>query len=152
MLPPDAIPDSEKFVSLKRVAMLSGLSDAEIWELARAGKWSRVPRATNIVKEDEPGTSFFFVAKGEVKIVRGGRLINMVSAGEFFGDMAYIWGGELPRHATADAMTDLLMAEFELAAMEKMSIGAQLQLTRADAQRGRPPGDGEPAPGERALT
>ncbi len=131
VLPPDAIPDSEKFVSLKRVPILSALSDAEIWELARAGKWSRVPRATNIVKENEPGTSFFFAAKGEVKIVRGGRLINMVGAGEFFGDMAYIWGGELPRHATADAMTDLLIAEFELAAMEKVSTGGQLHLTRA---------------------
>jgi hypothetical protein len=131
VLPPDAIPDSEKFVSLKKVAILSALSDAEIWELARAGKWSRVPRATNIVKENELGTSFFFAAKGEVKIVRGGRLINMVGAGEFFGDMAYIWGGELPRHATADAMTDLLMAEFEVAAMEKMSTAGQLHLTRA---------------------
>jgi len=131
VLPPDAIPDSEKFVSLKRVAILSALSDAEIWELARAGKWSRVPRATNIVKENEPGTSFFFAAKGEVKIVRGGRLINMVGGGEFFGDMAYIWGGELPRHATADAMSDLLMAEFEVAAMENMSTAGQLHLTRA---------------------
>ena len=131
VLPPDAIPDSEKFVSLKHVAILSALSDAEIWELARAGKWSRVPRATNIVKENELGTSFFFAAKGEVKIVRGGRLINMVGAGEFFGDMAYIWGGELPRHATADAMTDLLLAEFEVAAMEKMSTAGQLHLTRA---------------------
>ncbi|MEO8143848.1 MAG: serine/threonine-protein kinase [Betaproteobacteria bacterium] len=134
VLPPDAIPDSEKFVSLKRVAILSALSDAEIWELARAGKWSRVPRAANIVRENEPGTSFFFAAKGEVKIVRGGRLINMVNAGEFFGDMAYIWGGELPRHATADAMTDLLLAEFELAAMEKMSTAGQLHLTRALAR------------------
>ncbi|MEK6244982.1 MAG: serine/threonine-protein kinase [Pseudomonadota bacterium] len=131
VLPPDAIPDSEKFVTLKRVPMLSGLSDAEIWELAQAGKWSRVPRATNIVREGEPGNSFFFIAKGEAKIVRGGRLINMVNAGEFFGDMAYIWGGEMPRHATADAMTDLLLAEFERTAMEKMSTSAQLHLTRA---------------------
>ena len=131
VLPPDAIPDSEKFVSLKRVPMLSGLSDAEIWELAQAGKWSRVEKANNIVREGEPGNSFFFLAKGEVKIVRGGRLINMVTAGECFGDMAYIWGGELPRHATADAMTDLLLAEFERTAIEKMSTSAQLHLTRA---------------------
>ena len=131
VLPPDAIPDSQKFVALKRVPMLANLSDAEIWELARAGKWSRVPRATNIVREGEQGTGFFFAAKGEVKIVRGGRLINMVNSGEFFGEMAYIWGGELPRHATADAMTDLLLAEFAVAEMDKMSTGAQLHLTRA---------------------
>jgi CRP-like cAMP-binding protein len=45
--------------------------------------------------------------------------------------MAYIWGGESPRQATADAMTDLLLAEFEPPAIEKMSAGAQLHLTRA---------------------
>ena len=50
VLPPNAIPDSEKFVALKRVAMLSALSDAEIWELARAGKWSRLERAKNIAQ------------------------------------------------------------------------------------------------------
>ena len=131
VLPPGAIPDSEKFVALKRVAMLSGLSDAEIWEMARAGKWSRVERAKNIVREGEPGQSFFFAAKGEVKIVRQNRLLNMVNAGEFFGEMSYVWGGELSRHATADAMTDLLLAEFEPAAVAEMSLGAQLQLVKA---------------------
>ena len=131
VLPPGAIPDSEKFVALKRVPMLSGLSDAEIWELARAGRWVRVEKAKNITREGEPGQSFFFVAKGDVKIHRQGRLLNMVGAGEFFGEMAYIWTGELPRHATADALTDLLMAEFASDAVQQMSAGAQLQLTRS---------------------
>jgi serine/threonine protein kinase len=131
VLPPGAIPDSEKFVTLKRVPMLSGLSDAEIWEIARYGKWSRVPRAQNIVKEGEAGDSFFFVAKGEVKIVRQNRLINMVNAGEFFGEMAYIWGDEQPRHATADAMTDLLLCEFDAAKVAQMGLAAQLQLVKA---------------------
>jgi serine/threonine protein kinase len=131
VLPPGTIPDSEKFVALKRVPMLSGLSDAEVWELARAGKWARLERAKNIVKEGEPGQSFFFSAKGDVKVHRQGRLLNMVGSGEFFGEMAYIWGGEQPRHATADAMSDLLLAEFTSEAIQGMSAGAQLQLTRA---------------------
>ena len=131
VLPPGTIPDSEKFVALKRVPMLSGLSDAELWELSRAGQWSRLERAKNIVKEGEPGQSFFFAAKGDVKIHRQGRLLNMVGSGEFFGEMSYIWSGEQPRHATADAMTDLLLAEFTTDAVQKMSAGAQLQLTRA---------------------
>jgi len=131
VLPPDAIPDSEKFVALKRVPMLSSLSDAEIWELARYAKWSRVEKAKNIVRENEEGQSFFFVAKGQVKVHRQGRLLNMVNPGECFGEMAYIWGGEQPRHATADAMTDLLLAEFEPASASQMGMGSQLQLTRA---------------------
>jgi len=44
--------------------------------------------------------------------------------------MAYIRGGELPRHATVESMTSLLLAEFEPGALAQMSVGAQLQLTR----------------------
>jgi eukaryotic-like serine/threonine-protein kinase len=130
VLPPGAIPDSEKYVVLKAVPMLSMLSDAEIWELARAGKWTRMPKGRPIVREKEKGTSFFFLARGESKVTRQGRLLNMVSGGEFFGEMAYIAGGEA-RHATVESHTELLLAEFLPEALDKMSLGAQLQLTRA---------------------
>ena len=124
------IADSEKYVVLKSVPMLALLSDAEIWELARAGRWVRVDKARAIVREKERGTSFFFLARGEAKVTLGGRLLNMVGAGEFFGEMAYIAGGEA-RHATVESHTEALLAEFQPGALEKMSLGAQLQLTRA---------------------
>ena len=131
VLPANAIPDTERYVALKTVEMLANLADAEIWELVKAGKWSRVDKARMIVRENQDGMSFFFLAEGEVKVTRGGRLLNVVNRGECFGEMAYIWGGELPRHATVESMTKLLLAEFDPAALAKMSCGAQLQLTRA---------------------
>jgi eukaryotic-like serine/threonine-protein kinase len=131
VLPTGSIPDSEKYVSLKSVPMLSTLADSEIWELARAGRWRRVPKGKLIVEEDVKGHSFFFLAKGDAKVTKKKKLLNMVNGGECFGEMAYIGGGEQPRHATVEAMTELLLAEFEPASLEKMSMGAQLQLTRA---------------------
>ena len=130
VLPEGAIPDSEKYVVLKSVPMLGLLSDAEIWELARAGKWTRREKTRTIVREKERGSTFYFLAHGEAKVTRGGRLLNMVGAGEFFGEMAYIAGGEA-RHATVESHTDCLLAEFEPEALAQMSLGAQLQLTRA---------------------
>jgi serine/threonine protein kinase len=130
VLPAGSIPDSERFVALKAVPMLSTLADSELWELARAGKWKRIEKGKQIVKEKEKGTSFFFLGKGEAKVTKGPRLLNMVSAGEFIGEMAYIAGGEA-RHATVESHTELLLAEFEPAALDKMTLGAQLQLTRA---------------------
>jgi CRP-like cAMP-binding protein len=130
-LPAGAIPDSERYVALKSVPMLASLADSELWELARAGKWSRLPKGRTIVKENARGSSFFFLAKGEGKVTRQGRLLNMVNAGECFGEMAWITGGEQPRHATVESSTDVLLAEFEPAALDKMSLGAQLQLTRS---------------------
>ena len=130
LLPTDAIPDSEKYVALKGVPMLSMLSDAEIWELARAGRWTRMAKNRAIVREKEKGTSFYFLAQGDAKVTRQGRLLNMIGGKEFFGEMAYIAGGEA-RHATVESHSELLLAEFHPEALDKMSLGAQLQLTRA---------------------
>jgi serine/threonine protein kinase len=134
VLPPDAISDSEKYVALKKVEVLSTLSDAELWELVRAGRWSRAAKNKVIVKEDEPGKSLFFLAQGEVKVTKGGRLLNVVNPVEYFGEMAYMWGGAMPRHATVESMTDLLLAEYEPGALDAMSTSAQLHLTRALAR------------------
>ena len=130
VLPPEAIPDSEKYVALKSVGMLSGLSDAELWELVRAGRWQRFAAKQPVITENTSGQSFFFLAQGQVKVTKQGRLLNMIDKKEFFGEMAYIRGGELPRHATVESMTSLLLAEFEPGALARMSVGAQLQLTR----------------------
>jgi eukaryotic-like serine/threonine-protein kinase len=131
VLPAEAIADSEKYVALKRVEMLIDLSDAELWEMASAARWMRVLAKKVLVRENEEGHSFFFLARGQVKVTRQGRLLNMVDEREFFGEMAYIWGGKAPRHATIEAATDLLVAEFEPGAFARMSEGAQLHLMRA---------------------
>jgi hypothetical protein len=134
VLPPGAIMDSEKYLALKRVDMLAQLSDAELWELTQAGRWTRIAAKQAIIRENDPGQSFFFLAQGQVKVTLEGRLLNTISEGEGFGEMAYIRGGEMPRHATVETMTAILLAEFEPQALAQMSLGAQLHLTRALAR------------------
>jgi serine/threonine protein kinase len=131
VLPPGSIPDTEKYLVLKKVEMLAGLSDTEYWELARAGDWARIPARQAIVSENQRGKSFYFVGKGQAKVTRQGRLLNMINEGECFGEMAYIRGGEVPRNATVESATELLLAKFRPDAVGKMSLGAQLYLTRA---------------------
>jgi serine/threonine protein kinase len=131
VMPASAIPDSEKYLALSKVEMLQLLSDAEFWELAGAGRWSRIEKGRAIVREDTPGRSFFFLAKGQAKVTKQGRLLNMINEGECFGEMAFIRGGEEPRHATVESMTELVLAEFSPETLDEMSLSAQLHLTRA---------------------
>ncbi|HEY6242246.1 MAG TPA: serine/threonine-protein kinase [Burkholderiales bacterium] len=131
VLPANTVPDSEKYVALKKVEMLAGLSDTEFWELARAGEWLRVPSNQTIVNENARGKSFYFIGKGQAKVTRQGRLLNMINEGECFGEMAYIRGGDIPRNATVESVTELLLAKFRPEAIGKMSLGAQLYLIRA---------------------
>jgi CRP-like cAMP-binding protein len=55
----------------------------------------------------------------------------MIYESECFGEMAYIRGGGAPRSATVESVTELLLAAFEPEALARMSLGAQLYLTRA---------------------
>ncbi len=125
------ISDSDKFTALKKVTMLQKLSDAEVWELVHAGSWSRLPSQKPIVTEGEVGTSLYFLASGQVKVIRQGRLLNVLNAGECFGEMAYVKEGGAPRQATIETLSDVVLAEFDPAVIAKTSAVCQLQLTKA---------------------
>ena len=126
-----SIPDSERYAALKRVPMLSTLSEAEIWELVHAGRWARMHARTEIVREGDPGRSMFFLAQGDVKVTQSGRLLNVIGTGEFFGEMGYICGGDLPRQATVESMTEVILAEFEDSALDHMSKSCHSSFMRA---------------------
>ena len=125
------IPDSDKFTALKNVAVLEHLDDAEIWELVHAGHWERSPSESLIVREGEPGKSLFFLASGRAKVTKQGRLLNMLNAGECFGEMAWIKAGNISRQATVESIDDILLAEFESEALQNTSTNCQLQLSNA---------------------
>jgi eukaryotic-like serine/threonine-protein kinase len=131
VMPASAIADSEKYLAISKVEMLQLLGDAEFWELAAASSWARVSKGATIVRENDPGRSFYFLAKGQAKVTKQGRLLNMIHEGECFGEMAFIRGGEEPREATVEATSDAVLAEFQPEAVEKLSASAQLHLTRA---------------------
>ena len=131
VIPASAVADSEKYLALSKVEMLQLLGDAEFWELVGAASWTKRDKGSTIVRENGRGRSFYFLAKGEAKVTKKGRLLSMIHEGECFGEMAYIRGGEEPREATVEASTDVVIAEFEPEKLEALSESAQLHLTRA---------------------
>jgi len=124
------IADSEKFVALRKIALLAGLSDAEIWELVHAATWKRVPARSTVVREGDAGRSLFFLGAGEARVTKQGRLLDTLRAGEYFGEMAYLKRGALPRQASVETTEDSLLAEFEAEAIARVSSRCQLQLTQ----------------------
>lgn len=125
------VPDSDKFTALRNVPMLQSLGEAEIWELVHAGRWSRVPPQTTIVAEGAEGRSLFFLAAGNAKVTRKGRLLGVLSAREYFGEMAYVRRGGMPRQATVESISDAVIAEFEPEMLLKTTLRCQLQLAEA---------------------
>jgi eukaryotic-like serine/threonine-protein kinase len=124
------IPDSDKFGALRAMKNLGEFSEPEIWELVQASKWTNIPARTVILRENEPGHSLYLLASGQIKVIKQGRLLNIIQAGEYFGEMAYILRGS-KRRATLEALSDLVVAEFPFEALENLSDGCRLQLANS---------------------
>jgi tRNA A-37 threonylcarbamoyl transferase component Bud32 len=124
------VPDSERYSSLRRMPLFGEFSEAELWELARAGKWGRRPAREVVLREGEAGTSMFILAEGQLKVTKGGRLLNIIAAGECFGEMACILEGEMPRHATLTAATEVLVVELERSAFDALSDSCRMRFEK----------------------
>jgi CRP-like cAMP-binding protein len=133
------IPDSERFTALKRCALLADLDDGEIWEFVAIGKWSRLPSYHMVVREGDPGDSIFLLAEGEAKVTLAGRLLNVLAAGEWFGEQPYIQGRPVRRQASVQTTADSVLVEFPRASLEKLGDRSKqrfsLALLRTLAER-----------------
>ena len=55
----------------------------------------------------------------------------MLRAGDCFGEMAYVRGEASNRQATVETTTDAIVAELTRTALDGLSLGCQLHLSRA---------------------
>jgi len=100
------VPARERLAALRKVDLLARLNEAEMWELVRAGRWSRMP-------------------------AESAKLLGTLEAGACFGEMAYVKEGGMPRQATIETMSEALVAEFDVEALAETSMNCRLQLTTA---------------------
>jgi tRNA A-37 threonylcarbamoyl transferase component Bud32 len=126
-----AVRDSEKYTALRTAPLLQALTDAELWELARIGRWRRVAPQTAVIREGEVGDSLFLLAEGEAKVTLQGKLLDVLRAGDVLGEMAYVRGEAARRQATVETTKDALVVELPRAGLEGLSAGCQLHLARA---------------------
>lgn len=117
-----AIGDAEKFEALRSMLFFREFSDAELWEVIALGRFSRVPPATVLIREGEGGDAFHFIVEGEVEVKKRGRLLNQLSAGDCFGEIAVF--SSVPGIRTASVQTT--------SSVEIVSIRAQA-LRRASS-------------------
>jgi len=102
---------TEKFDILRALPFFADFSDVEIWEILRFSRWQRVAPGTIVMRDGEPGHFFCFLAEGELKVAKHGKVLNLLTAGECFGEMAVInrhgqiRGADVVAMTTADIIT-----------------------------------------------
>lgn len=92
---------------LAQVPMFSGCSKKDLGAIARTVREIDHPAGTVIATEGEPGAGLFVIETGQADVTIGGKRVNRLKDGDFFGEMALLDGG--PRTATVTATTDIHM-------------------------------------------
>jgi eukaryotic-like serine/threonine-protein kinase len=123
--------DSDRFETLRRLPFFEHFSDAELWEVARISTWRHAPAGETLMKEGEPGDYFCILAQGEVNVTKRGRLLNVLRAGEPFGEMAYLSRKEQVRGADVTAAADASIISIPTRRLDQASESCRHKFDRA---------------------
>ena len=129
--PEQPVPDTEKFNTLRRVDFFRNFTDVDIWQVLHISNWHRIPAGTTLIREGETGTSFFILASGEVKVTKSDRVLNVLKAGECFGEMAYLGRRQFKRSASVATISEITVIEIKADALNAATESCRHQFTAA---------------------
>ncbi len=123
--------DSDRFETLRTLPFFEKFSDAELWEVARISAWHAAKASEVLMKEGESGTYFCILAEGQIKVTKRGKLLNVLNAGECFGEMAYLQKAGQRRGADVTVMTDAKIISIPTDRLDQASDGCRHHFDRA---------------------
>jgi len=123
--------DSDKFNLLRSLSFFRDFSDVAIWEVLRLSKWRRLHQGDALMREGEHGDHFCVLAEGQVKVTKQNKLLNLLSAGDCFGDMAYLNPERGARMADVTAVGEGLVIVVETAPLAQASQETRHEFDRA---------------------
>jgi eukaryotic-like serine/threonine-protein kinase len=120
---------SEKLSKLRGLPFFSAFKEAELAEVVRAAGWERRNRDTPLLDHGEWGQTFCIVASGQAKVMRDGRFIGTLQAGDCFGETALFEEASLPR-TMATAISEVEVVRLHASQLEQLSEGCQLRFNK----------------------
>ncbi len=128
------IGDKEKFSALRGLPFFKGFLDEQLWEVVRISAWEIFAPNRQVILEGDIGQSFYIIVHGSVKVIKNGRLLNTLKAGDCFGEMSYISPEPTRRNATITADNALNLVRIRADLLEQLSEGCQLRFNRVFLQ------------------
>jgi eukaryotic-like serine/threonine-protein kinase len=113
--------DAARFSILRTLAFFKGFPEQELWEVLRISKWAKFAAESVLIKEGDAGDSFFVLAGGYVKVSIGQRKLNVLSAGDCFGEMSYLAQQDGHRSATVTTSSDCVVMKIRAADLRSAS-------------------------------
>jgi CRP/FNR family transcriptional regulator, cyclic AMP receptor protein len=90
---------------LQAVPWFAACTKEQLADIARLAERLDVQAGEVILREGRRGRELFIILQGTATVTRTGRVVNVLNAGDYFGELAAI--EDQPRTATVTATTDL---------------------------------------------
>ena len=115
---------------LEKSSPFAHLSAETLWNLADQFEQVRFRAGQTILKEGEPGDLFYLVCSGRVEVTRGNQSLQVLEAGDCFGEIALLTGSG--RTATVRALEDVALlsldkAHFDALIQQDPAVRAQFR-------------------------
>ena len=118
--------DTERFQLLRTLPFFREFPENELWEVMRLSKWAKFKPETALIKEGDHGDSFFILAGGYVRVTKSGRQLNVLSAGDCFGEMSYLAkNGDPHRSATVTSTSDCIIMKIRAEDLRGASLSCR---------------------------
>ena len=86
---------------IRKIPLFKNCSSREIGQIAGIADEIDLKEGKELTQEGKPGREFFVLVEGKADVLKKGRKINTLGAGDFFGEIAII--KRTPRTATVKA-------------------------------------------------
>ena len=118
--------DGERFNITRTLPFFREFPENELWEVLRLSKWAKFRPDTVLIKEGDHGDSFYVLAGGYVRITRGKRTLNVLTAGDCFGEMSYLAHNDRAhRSATVTTTSDVIVMKIRAEDLRKASLSCR---------------------------
>ena len=121
---------------IRGVPLFARCTRAEVAEVASIADEIDVPEGKELTREGDRGREFFVLLDGSAVVRRGGRKVNVLGRGDFFGEIALV--SRSPRTATVTTTEParlLVITERRFRTLLDHSPRIQLRILEALADR-----------------
>jgi serine/threonine protein kinase len=126
-----SVSESEKFNKLRDMPFFMDFGDVALWEAVRIGSWRSVGANTAVIREGEPGESFYILVDGKVKVTLTDKPLSTLLPGSCFGEILYFTGTAGRRMTTIRTVEPITVLEIKADALRAATDACQVAFNKA---------------------